>query len=422
MFRSLAAGTPLLSESPETAEPWTKKGTQWGGDGVGGGSAEQPRPPLLLPGARAMVRLCLSKGLSIQSWSVNGLVMGSLGEMRQSIMQVVMQEHMLLGQLVGQGLVSDKTKDVYSRALKHSGDKVHPRIHPAFTETLADAKVSDLSSSDAVELFVGNMSINNEEGGESAEPPLYGRGGGLDWLHPSGTSDYAKGLSVVSVVDPSSRKGLRALEQALLLLVSENGSGGGGGPEEKADGPSGVSLSDNDNDDGAENGGAGDGVTIPRSGLRLAIVFDASSSSPERSGGGGGGGVPAAGGGRWWLPAVFETVGSRSPDKSPRFLLSVTRAAMSSPGPDGKGKNAADTVETLAREAGLSPSLRAAVTKAAAGGEASSFARRRMARLARSVAGTAKGESCALVNGRSNVLRARTSPRPNRSTHRVLVD
>ncbi|CAN0025318.1 unnamed protein product, partial [Ectocarpus sp. 8 AP-2014] len=87
--------------------------------------------------------------------------------------------------------------------------------------------------------------------------------------------------------------------------------------------------------------------------------------------------------------------------KSPRFLLSVTRAAMSSPGPDGEAKNAADTVETLAREAGLSPSLRAAVAKAAAGDEASSSARRRrMARLARSVAGTAKGESCALVNGR----------------------
>lgn len=106
-------------------------------------------------------------------------------------------------------------------------------------------------------------------------------------------------------------------EQALSLLVSENGGGGGGGgPEEKADGPSGASLNDNDNDDGAEDGGACHGVTLPRSGLRLAVVFDASSSSPERSGGGGGGGgVPAAGGGRWWLPAVFEAVGSRSPDK-----------------------------------------------------------------------------------------------------------
>lgn len=110
-----------------------------------------------------------------------------------------------------------RTKDVYSRALKHSGDKVHPRIHPAFTETLADAKVSDLSSSDAVELFFGDMNINNEEGGESAEPPLYG-GGGVDWLHPSGTSDYAKGVSVVSVVDPSSRKGLRALEQVCVCV------------------------------------------------------------------------------------------------------------------------------------------------------------------------------------------------------------
>lgn len=108
-----------------------------------------------------------------------------------------------------------RTKDVYSRALKHSGDKIHPRIHPAFAETLADAKVSDLSSSDAVELFFGKNVNTNEDGGESAEPPLYG-GGGLDWLHPPGTSDYAKGVSVVSVVDPSSRKGLRALEQVCV--------------------------------------------------------------------------------------------------------------------------------------------------------------------------------------------------------------
>lgn len=99
-----------------------------------------------------------------------------------------------------------RTRDVYSRVLKHSGDKIHPRIHPAFTEPLADASVSNLSSPEAVELVFGTR-----EGGDGGE--VSPSSGGLDWLHPSGTSDHAKGVSVVAAVDPMSRKGLETLEQ-----------------------------------------------------------------------------------------------------------------------------------------------------------------------------------------------------------------
>lgn len=109
---------------------------------------------------------------------------------------------------------------MYSRVLKHGGGKVHPRIHPAFSEPLADAKVSDLSSPEAVELVFGasgeiaaaDSSVGASGGGDrTAASPSSFRG--LDWLHPWGTSDHAKSVSVVAVVDPTSRKGLGALEQ-----------------------------------------------------------------------------------------------------------------------------------------------------------------------------------------------------------------
>lgn len=79
-----------------------------------------------------------------------------------------------------------------------------------------------------------------------------------------------------------------------------------------------------------------------------------------------------------------------------------------SPDPDG-GANVSSAVENLAREAGLSPSLQAAVSKAAAAAvadgadaadEVLTASAMRRARLVRSVAGLLKGESCALVNGR----------------------
>lgn len=47
----------------------------------------------------------------------------------------------------------------------------------------------------------------------------------LNWLHPLGTSDSAKGVSLVIVVDPFSRDGLQTLEQ-----VRRRRKGEGGGP------------------------------------------------------------------------------------------------------------------------------------------------------------------------------------------------
>jgi len=108
---------------------------------------------------------------------------------------------------------------VYSRVLKHSGDKIHPRIHPAYAESLADARVSGLSSPEAAELFFGGASVEDvaaggaTSGGEeeaAASPPL------VDWLHPAGTSGDAKGVSAVVVVDPASREGLGTLEQVRI--------------------------------------------------------------------------------------------------------------------------------------------------------------------------------------------------------------
>lgn len=139
-----------------------------------------------------------------------------------------------------------RTRDVYSRVLKHSGDKVHPRIHPAFAEPLADAKVSDLSSPEAVELVLGthisssnsgtgsnkkdddddNNNSSFEGGGEGGVLSPSSPFRGLDWLHPSGTSDHAKGVSVVAVVDPTSRKGLGTLEQVWCVLISGVGWAG----------------------------------------------------------------------------------------------------------------------------------------------------------------------------------------------------
>lgn len=53
--------------------------------------------------------------------------------------------------------------------------------------------------------------------------------------------------------------------------------------------------------------------------------------------------------------------------KVPRFLLSLTKVAMSpSPDDDDAPMNAAEVVEIVAREAGLSPSLTATAAKAAA--------------------------------------------------------
>eukprot|EP00903_Cladosiphon_okamuranus_P019171 g17633.t1 len=392
-FRKASSSTRgVLHESLASAEPWTKEGALWGtGEGEGGGS-EKAQP---LPRARAMARLCLSKGLPVQSWSINGLSMGGLADIRGSLMQGVMQEHHLIGQLYQQGLVTDKTRDVYSRVLKHSGDRIRASIHPAFTESLEDARVSDLSSPEAVELMFGTSEGGN---GVALCPPFRG----VDWLHPPGSSDHAKGVSIVAVVDPTSRKGLGALEEALSLLLS-------GGDDKRVDGNDGgnenvVSDGDSNGDGSGGNSGSGGGggpesdPALPGSGVRLAVVFNPPAGEEEaEKGGGEGRGEGGAGAGRW-LPAVFEAVGSRAPDKAPGFLLSLTKAAVS-PNPEGPA-TAADVVNTVAREAGLSPSLRAAVVEAAAApGEAAEVVRRR-ATLVRHVTGIGNGESCAFVNGR----------------------
>ena len=62
--------------------------------------------------------------------------------------------------------------------------------------------------------------------------------------------------------------------------------------------------------------------------------------------------------------SILSTLNRKFENKAPRFLLSLTKAAMSTSheGPT----NAAGVVETVAREAGLSPSLRATVVEAAA--------------------------------------------------------
>ena len=58
-----------------------------------------------------------------------------------------------------------RTKDVYSRVLKHGGAKVHRRVHPSLTETLAEARMVSLASSAAIELFQGSNSGGGGGGG-----------------------------------------------------------------------------------------------------------------------------------------------------------------------------------------------------------------------------------------------------------------
>lgn len=86
----------------------------------------------------------------------------------------------------------------------------------------------------------------------------------------------------------------------------------------------------------------------------------------------------------------------------PRFLLSVARASISSS--FSSTTPLADAIGDLASEAGLSPSLRAAVVNAAAAAGNGSVDRGgkwgQRARLIRSILGLDEGETSALVNGR----------------------
>ena len=87
--------------------------------------------------------------------------------------------------------------------------------------------------------------------------------------------------------------------------------------------------------------------------------------------------------------------------QSPKFLLSVVRAAVAAtvtssyPSPG----LSVDVVSALARDAGLSASLQAAVVRATAAPTALSV-RARRADLVRKAVGLHEGEACALVNGR----------------------
>lgn len=103
--------------------------------------------------------------------------------------------------------------------LKHSGDKVHNKIHPALTEPLADARIVDLSSPGIIGLLNGGdgksgggVQRGERDNPDDSLPPL-------KWLHPAGTSDSAKGVSLVVVVDPSSMGGLKTLEQVMTFFV-----------------------------------------------------------------------------------------------------------------------------------------------------------------------------------------------------------
>lgn len=60
-----------------------------------------------------------------------------------------------------------------------------------------------------MELFEGRM---DQEHASSASSP------GVQWLHPAGTSDYPKGVSVVTVVDQFKMEGLLTLEQVCLEI------------------------------------------------------------------------------------------------------------------------------------------------------------------------------------------------------------
>ena len=101
--------------------------------------------------------------------------------------------------------------------------------------------------------------------------------------------------------------------QALSLLVS--------GDDKEAEGDAdGDGSGDGDGDHDGDrdgNGGSGDGdAALPGSGVRLAVVFNPSAEEGELESGEGDGAevaeVELAG---RWLPAVFEAVGSRAPDK-----------------------------------------------------------------------------------------------------------
>lgn len=60
----------------------------------------------------------------------------------------------------------NRTSDIYSRILKHCGAKVHGRFHPALTETPADARLVDLSSPMAIQLFDGGKANYEGDAGE----------------------------------------------------------------------------------------------------------------------------------------------------------------------------------------------------------------------------------------------------------------
>lgn len=56
--------------------------------------------------------------------------------------------------------------------------------------------------------FCGKNSEGSHSSGSGAQQTLP-----VVWLHPTGTSDSAKGVSLVVVVDPFKREGLWSLEQ-----------------------------------------------------------------------------------------------------------------------------------------------------------------------------------------------------------------
>lgn len=116
--------------------------------------------------------------------------------------------------------------------------------------------------------------------------------------------------------------------QALSLLLpgdgkrldnsGQDGDGAGNGISNGNSDGNGNAYGGDGNGGGNGSGdGGGDGdAALPGSGLRLAVVFNPSTGAGEAQGGDGDGGAAARleSAGRW-LPAVFEAVGSRAPDK-----------------------------------------------------------------------------------------------------------